>query len=93
MPRQVVFKASFWKSFKALGRDDQNLVNESLGKFQNYPLTGQSTVGLGLKLLDRKIYEFRAGLFLRVLYKMSEREIVIGFVGTHDQVLRFLKRQ
>ena len=48
--------------------------------------------GLGLrKLHPTGIWEIRVGLSLRALFRLREDEAVFVFLGTHDEVRRFLR--
>lgn len=93
MPRQIVTKGGFERAYHKLSETDQDLVDEALKKFQHYLQTNKASVGLGLKHLGGRTYEFRAGLALRVVYVVEKEQVVLSLLGTHDEVRRFLKRQ
>ena len=93
MPRQLVAKAGFNRSYSRLPVADQRLVDEALRRFQHYLQTNEAPVGLGLKHLAGRTYEFRAGLALRIVYVAEQDQIVLVLLGNHDEVRRFLKRQ
>jgi len=47
---------------------------------------------LGLRELHPAgIWEVRAGLSLRALFRLAGDEAILLFVGTHDEVKRFLR--
>ena len=48
--------------------------------------------GFGLTRLLPRLYEIRSGLSQRVLFWRTQDEIRFTFVGSHDEVRRFLKR-
>jgi len=51
----------------------------------------QEHTGLGLrKLHPSGIWEVRAGLSLRALFRLDNDEAVFVFLGSHDEVKRFL---
>jgi hypothetical protein len=43
------------------------------------------------KLHPTGIWEIRIGLSLRALFRLSRDEAVFAFLGTHDEVRRFLR--
>lgn len=93
MPRQIVAKAEFNRAYYQLSEGDQKRVEEALLRSQDYLRTGQAPIGLGLKHLGRRTFEFRVGLSLRIVYVAEGDQIVLALLGNHDQVRRFLKRQ
>ena len=93
MPRQVIVKAGFERAYRRLSDAERPVVDAALQHFQRYLETRQASVGLGLKHLGGRTYELRAGLALRIVYVLTETEVVLALLGTHDEVRRFLKRQ
>lgn len=53
--------------------------------------SGERTEGLGLKKLERDFWEIRAGLSIRVLFKMEKGRVTFVIVGTHDAIRRYLR--
>ena len=47
--------------------------------------------GLGIRKLVGGYFEMRAGLHLRVIFRMDSEDVVFVFAGTHDEVQRFIK--
>ena len=47
--------------------------------------------GLSIRKLRPKLYEFRASLDLRLLFRDEPDALYIGFVGNHDEVQKLLK--
>lgn len=93
MPRPVLAKAGFQRAYRRLSAVERRVVDTALRHFQRYLETRQASVGLGLKHVGGRTYEFRAGLALRIVYVLTETEVVLTLLGTHDDVRRFLKRQ
>ena len=93
MSRQIVTKAAFESAYRRLKAADQELVDDALARFQHYLKTNEAPVGLGIKHLGGRTYEFRAGLALRAVYVVDGERVVLALLGTHDAVCRFLKRQ
>ena len=93
MARQFTVKARFQQRYDRLTPPEQLLVKKSLGQFQHYLDTGEMALGLGLRKLGSGVYEFRAGLALRILSVEEGALVVLDFLGSHDEVRRFLKRR
>ena len=53
--------------------------------------TGELLPGLGMKPLGHEIWEIRAGLSDRVLFRKNKDRIEFMMTGTHDEIRRFLK--
>ena len=47
--------------------------------------------GLGIRKLGRDVFECRAGLRLRCGFFVSEENLVIAFVGNHDEIRRWVR--
>ena len=93
MPRQLVVKLAFWRAYRHFPIPQQQLVDEALQKFLHYLQTNEAPVGLGIKHLVGRTFEFRVGLSLRVVYVMTAETVALSLLGSHDEVRRFLKRQ
>jgi len=48
--------------------------------------------GLGVRKLAGGYFEMRAGLDLRLIFKIELAAVIFVFAGTHDEVRRFLKQ-
>ncbi|MBI4353301.1 MAG: hypothetical protein HY593_05180 [Candidatus Omnitrophica bacterium] len=93
MPRRIITKPRFERAYQALSSSAQEAVDAALRQFGHYLKIGAAPVGFGMKHLGKGVYEFRAGLALRIVYIVEEDEIVLSLLGTHDEVRRFLKRR
>jgi mRNA-degrading endonuclease YafQ of YafQ-DinJ toxin-antitoxin module len=49
--------------------------------------------GRGIRDLGKGLYECRAGLSLRLLFRRKEDALVFEFAGTHDEVRAWLKKR
>lgn len=92
MARQFTVKARFQRRYDRLPHPERLLVKKSLGQFQHYLETGEMSLGLGLRKLGPGVYEFRVGLALRILSVEEGPLVVLAFLGSHDEVRRFLRR-
>ncbi|PYJ78945.1 MAG: hypothetical protein DME69_06625 [Verrucomicrobia bacterium] len=55
--------------------------------------TPHSHAGIGIRKLRAKIFECRAGLRLRLVIREKPEELRAEFLGTHDEVKRYLRVQ
>jgi len=90
--RRIVALPSFIRSAKKLSSSDKNQLAESLEQFNNFILIGELPLGLGFKKIGQDKYEFRVGLRLRVVAKAVGDTYYLVFVGSHDEVKRYLRR-
>jgi hypothetical protein len=93
MPRRLVAKVRFLRTYQRLSEADQQLVDLALRQFQRYLQTGEAPVGLGVKRLGGRTYEFRVSLALRVVYVVEGELVVLCLLGSHEEDRRLLKRQ
>jgi hypothetical protein len=47
--------------------------------------------GLGIRKLRGDLFECRASLGLRLLFRVSTEALIVRFVGTHDEVQKYLR--
>ncbi len=91
MPRTLVYKERFKRSYQRLTSDEQERVKKSLRLLERYLLIGEAPGGLGIKKLGTRLYEFRAGLSLRGVYVEEGSEVILALLGSHDEVCRFIR--
>lgn len=48
-------------------------------------------LGIGIRRLDDAVFECRAGLRLRLLFQAGEGVLTLFFVGSHDEIRRFIR--
>lgn len=48
---------------------------------------------IGIRKLRADLFECRAGLALRVLFRASPDALIIRFIGTHDEVQKHLRNR
>ena len=89
--RRILVKSSFEKAYKRLTDSEKDIVDDALYRFERYLLTGGAGLGLGIKHLASRTYEFRAGLSLRVVYILEEDSVILALLGRHDEIKRYLK--
>ena len=83
--------SSFVRSIKRLPTQRKELVKESISKLVNFFESKQLPKGLGLKQLRPNVWEARAGLADRIVFRRKQDTIEFIIVGTHDEIKRLLK--
>ena len=82
----------FRQQCRAADRQDQAAILKLLVELQTALANPHEQRGLGLrKLHPAGIWEVRAGLSLRALFRLADDEAIFVFLGTHDEVKKFLK--
>lgn len=89
---QYVHTAAFKKAYESLDPLRRHRVDRALHQLEALYGIGQRPVGLGLKALKPGIWEIRAGLGDRVLFRWTGDSIQLLIVGNHDAIVRLLKR-
>jgi hypothetical protein len=89
---KLTFLERFKRQCRSASAGDQAAIFRALLDLEGALANPHSAGGLGLrKLHPAGIWELRAGLDLRVLFRLSKDEAVFLVLGTHDEVKRFLK--
>jgi len=89
---KISFSERFRKQCRSASRWDQASILEVLLDLETALSNPQEHRGVGLrKLHPAGIWEVRVGLSLRALFYLAKDEAVFAFLGTHDEVKRFLK--
>jgi hypothetical protein len=52
---------------------------------------GKPHTHLGLRKLGGRVYEFRVGLRLRIVFRHDGDTLFLLLIGTHDEVRRFIR--
>jgi len=84
-------QASFDRTYQRLTVSDRTAVEQAIIKLVHALDSGQHSEGLGLKKLQRGFWEIRAGLSIRILFKLEPQTVSFVIVGTHDQIRKSLK--
>ena len=88
---RVSFLERFRSQCRAADPRDQAAILRLVVDLETTLASPQAHRGVGLrKLHPAGIWEIRAGLQLRVLFRLGEDEAIFVFLGTHDAVKRFL---
>ena len=82
---------SFEKSFKKLSEKEKKQVKKALLKLVDAFEKQLIPSGMGLKKLTTSLWELRVGLKLRVIFILKQDIVELGFIGTHKDILEFIK--
>ncbi len=84
--------AGFKRAYEALDPTRRHRVDRALQQLETLYGEGQRPFGLGLKALKPGIWEIRAGLGDRMLFRWTGDLVELLIVGNHDEIVRILKR-
>ena len=85
------FDASFRRSLSRFDPAQQVEIKRRIDLFLRALVAQQLPAGFGLTKLHSTLRELRSSLAQRVLFWRTKQEIGFTFVGSHDEVRRFLK--
>ncbi|MBI2339844.1 MAG: hypothetical protein HYU99_05710 [Deltaproteobacteria bacterium] len=88
---RIDYLSRFDRAFKELPLSSQNDVVLVIEKFLDQLQKGTRSQGIGFRRLKGNIWEIRSGLQYRVLLELNKDWISFLFVGTHDEVRKFLR--
>lgn len=86
-------KTSYIRSIKKLDKIRAEKVQESFQRLLGLFETGEKTPGLGLKHLKENLWEIRAGLLDRIVFRKQHDIVEFIIVGTHDEIKKLLKNR
>lgn len=87
----VLLGPRFLAALKHLGDTDVNRTEEALRVLPDCFGDPHRHAGISIRRLRKNIYECRAGLKVRLLFRVKEQSLEILFVGNHDEVRRFIR--
>ena len=85
-------KPAFDRMLRRLPADRKARVKEVIQQLVVFFETRQQPQGLGLKRLRSDYWEIRAGLGVRVIFRLSGDVVEFIIAGDHDEIRRFLRR-
>lgn len=83
---------AFKRAYDSLDPSRRTRVNRALLQLDILYAHGQRPFGLGLKSLKPGIWEVRAGVDDRILFRWTGDLIELLMVGNHDEIRRLLKQ-
>jgi mRNA-degrading endonuclease YafQ of YafQ-DinJ toxin-antitoxin module len=93
VPAELRLSKRFLKSLKILRDEEHARVEAALVRLQQIWGTPHQHTGLSIRRLHSGYFECRAGLDLRIVYRVSFDGLEIVFVGNHDEVRRLLRNE
>jgi len=88
---KLSFADRFRRQCKAASSQDRAAILKTLLDLELTLTSPQEHTGIGLRKLHPAGYwEVRAGLCLRVIFRLDKDEAIFAFLGNHDEVKRFL---
>ena len=85
------FDRSFTRSLKRFDPTQQLEIKRRVDLFIRALTAQHLPAGFGLTKLRPRLWEIRSGLAQRILFWRTEENVRFTFVGSHDEVRRFLK--
>jgi len=88
---KYLFKPSFTRLFKKLERVKREQVLAAVEALKIVLEAAQKPEGLGLKRLSKNLWEIRSSLKDRILFAFKKDTITFVLVGSHDDIVKYLK--
>jgi mRNA-degrading endonuclease RelE of RelBE toxin-antitoxin system len=91
LKKSLLIDPAVQKQLRALPqRECDEVVRKLLELGENFGHPHQHA-GIGIRKLRADLFECRVGLALRVLFRASPEALIIRFIGTHDEVQKYLR--
>jgi mRNA-degrading endonuclease RelE of RelBE toxin-antitoxin system len=88
----VLLSPRFLAALKKLSYADVSRVEEALRVLPECFGQPHLHAGISIRRMKKNIFECRAGLKLRLLFRANEQALEIFFVGNHDDVRRLIRQ-
>lgn len=92
MSREILLSERFRQAVRAYPKPVRLEIGKAIDRLQSSLGQPHHHSGLGLRKLTGSYFEIRAGLDLRLIFKVEPNAVIFIFAGTHDEVRRFLKK-
>ena len=87
----VLLNSRFLAALKSLSDADVSRVEEALQALPDCFGQPHLHTGISIRRLRKNIFECRAGLKVRLLFRDHAQELEVFFVGNHDDVRRVIR--
>ena len=87
----VLLSPRFFAALKTLSDADVTRVEEALRVLPGCFGRPHLHVGISIRRLRKNIFECRAGLKVRILFRATPQTLDVFFVGNHDDVRRLIR--
>ncbi|MEW6482409.1 MAG: hypothetical protein AB1397_05345 [bacterium] len=84
---------SFDRSLKRLPKEKKEKVKEAILNLIDFFEKGKKPSGLGLKKLAKNLWEIRVDIKIRVLFLLEDDLVRWCFVGDHNQIRQFIRKE
>ena len=82
----------FKRAYQSLDATRKKRVDRALLQLEAFYSESQRPFGLGLKVLRSGVWEIRAGLADRIVFRQQGDIVELLMVGNHEEIRRLLKR-
>ena len=82
---------AYEKQLRTISSDRKKRIKRAVALAVAFFETGNLSHGLGMKPLGHDVWEIRAGLSDRILFRKNKDLIEFILTGNHDEIRRFLK--
>jgi mRNA-degrading endonuclease RelE of RelBE toxin-antitoxin system len=86
----VLLSPRFFATIKKLNDTDVTRVEEALRILPHCFGQPHSHGGISIRRLRKNVFECRAGLKVRILFRANAHTLDVFFVGNHDEVRRLI---
>lgn len=88
----IVLRDSFLRASRSLTQEERSALMQIFVDLRANLSDPARHAGLGLrKLTPYPVWEARLGLKMRAVFRLENDQVIFIFLGTHDQVRRFLR--
>jgi mRNA-degrading endonuclease RelE of RelBE toxin-antitoxin system len=87
----VLFSPRFLSALKGLSDADVARIEETLKVLPDCFGRPHIHAGISIRRLRKNVFECRAGLRVRLLFRANDRTLEVFFVGDHDDVQRVIR--
>ena len=88
---KILFDSRFNRLYKKRSHSEQENMDVALQRLAKFFLENQRPTGLGVRNLRKKVWELRVGLKLRIIFSLEVDAVHILYLGSHDEIRKFLK--
>ena len=88
----ILLSPRFLAAVQNLSDADVARVEEALRVMPDYFGQPHVHAGTSIRRLRKNVFECRAGLKIRLLFRASARSLEFFFVGSHDEVRRLIRK-
>jgi mRNA-degrading endonuclease RelE of RelBE toxin-antitoxin system len=87
----VLLSPRFFAALKELSDEDVTRVEEALRLLPDCFGHPHLHAGISIRRIRKNVFECRAGLKVRLLFRVNAQTLEVFFVGNHDDVRRLIR--